>query len=175
MTELAPLPAVTADERTMLVEFLDYFRTVLIRKGEGLDEEQVRVVIAPSPMDLLGVVRHMALVEQWWFTQAFAGSPEPDLWADPEDPDSDWHHTPADTLVDAMHALRKEIAKSQAVVAAATSLDELTAIEVGPTDIPDRRGHRSLRWIMIHMIEEYARHCGHADLLREVVDGATGD
>jgi Protein of unknown function (DUF664) len=175
MTELAPLPTVAADERSTLVEFLEYFRTVLIRKAEGLDETQARVRIDPSPMDLLGLVRHMALVEQWWFSQAFAGSTESDLWADPDDPDSDWHHTSDDTMTVATHALRTEIAKSQSIVAGAKSLDELTAIDVGPKDIPERYGRRSLRWIMVHMVEEYARHCGHADLLREVVDGAVGD
>jgi hypothetical protein len=159
----------------MLNEFLDYYRSVLLRKAEGLDEAQVRVRIDPSPMDLLGVVRHMALVEQWWFSQAFAGSTEADLWADPDDSDSDWHHTPGDTLAEALAALHSEIDKARAIVGAAESLDQVTAIDVGPVDIPARRGRRSLRWIMVHMIEEYARHCGHADLLREVVDGATGD
>jgi hypothetical protein len=175
MTELAPLPAVAADEATTLEQFLDYYRSVLLRKADGIDEMQARVRIAPSSLDLLGLVRHMALVEQWWFTQAFAGVAEPDWWADPDDPDRDWHHTPDDTLTVALDALGSEISKSRAVVAAASSLDQLTAIEVGPLDRPDRRGRRSLRWVMVHMIEEYARHCGHADLLREVVDGTVGD
>jgi uncharacterized damage-inducible protein DinB len=175
MTDLPPEPAVTADEVSTLNEFLDYYRAVLLRKAEGLDEAQVRVRIAPSPMDLLGLVRHMALVEQWWFSQAFAGSTEADLWADLDDPDRDWHHTPEDTLADALAALDAEIGKARTIVASATSLEQVTAIDVGPMDNPARRGRRSLRWIMVHMIEEYARHCGHADLLREVVDGATGD
>ena len=126
-------------------------------------------------MDMLGLTRHMAIVEQWWFTQAFLGSEEPTHWEDPEDGDSDWHHTPADTLTEARATLHAEIAKSRAAEATAPTLDQLTAIEVGPLDIPDRRGRRSLRWVMIHMIEEYARHCGHADLIRERIDGATGD
>jgi hypothetical protein len=82
MIELAALPAVSADEATTLTQFLDYFRSVLLRKADGLNEAQVRVRIAPSPMDLLGLIRHMALVEQWWFSQAFGGSTEGDLWAD---------------------------------------------------------------------------------------------
>ena len=175
MTELHPLPPVTAEERVTLEQFLDYFRSVLLRKAEGINEMQARQRVGTSPIDILGLVRHMALVEQWWFTQAFAGSTEPDLWADPDDPDADWHHSPDDTLEVALAALNGEIIKSRAVVAAATSLDDVTSIDVGPPDHPDRYGRRSLRWVLIHMIEEYARHCGHADLLREAVDGAVGD
>lgn len=175
MTELPPLPAVTADERDTLVEFLDYYRGVFVRKAEGLDESQVRERVGPSTIDLLGLVRHMALVEQWWFGQAFAGSTEDDRWADPDDPDRDWHHRPDDTIDVALDALHAEIARARQVVATARSLDDLTAIEVGPPDNPARRGRRSLRWVLVHMIEEYARHCGHADLLREFVDGTVGD
>ncbi len=175
MSALPPLPEVAADEATTLDQFLDYYRGVLLRKAEGLDEAQVRIRIAPSPMDLLGLVRHMALVEQSWFTTSFAGSTEAERWADPGDPDRDWHHTADDTLAVAIDALRTEIGKSRAVRAAAQSLDQLTANEVGPLDDPARRGRRSLRWVMVHMIEEYARHCGHADLLREVADGTVGD
>ena len=98
MTELHPLPPVTADGRTTLEQFLDYFRSVLVRKADGIDEAQARQQVGVSAMDMLGLVRHMALVEQWWFSQAFAGSTEPDLWEDPDDHDADWHHSPADTL-----------------------------------------------------------------------------
>ena len=175
MTALHPLPPVTADERVTLEQFLDYFRSVLLRKAEGIDEVQARQRVGTSAIDILGLVRHMALVEQWWFTQAFAGSTEPDWWADPDDPDRDWHHTNDDTLEFALAALNGEIAKSRAVVAGTGSLDQLTAIDVGPHDQTDRYGRRSLRWVLVHMIEEYARHCGHADLLREAVDGAVGD
>ncbi|MBP8208469.1 MAG: DUF664 domain-containing protein, partial [Ilumatobacteraceae bacterium] len=75
----------------------------------------------------------------------------------------------------ALDALHTEIDKARAVVAGATTLDALTAIDVGPPDQPDRYGPRSLRWILVHMIEEYARHCGHADVIREAIDGTTGD
>ena len=175
MTELHPLPPVTADERVTLEQFLEYFRSVLLRKADGIDEVQARQRVGASAIDILGLVRHMALVEQWWFTQAFAGSTEPDWWADPDDPDRDWHHTDDDTLEVALAALNGEIATSRAVVAGTGSLDQVTAIDVGPHDQPDRYGRRSLRWVLVHMIEEYARHCGHADLLREAVDGALGD
>ena len=175
MTTLHPLPPVTADERVTLEQFLDYFRSVLLRKADGIDEVQARQRVGASAVDMLGLVRHMALVEQWWFTQAFAGSTESGWWADPDDHDRDWHHTSDDTLAVALAALNGEIAKSRAVVAGTEFLDQLTAIDVGPPDQPDRYGRRSLRWVMVHMIEEYARHCGHADFLREAIDGTVGD
>lgn len=175
MTELAPLPAVAVDERTSLDQFLDYFRSVFVRKADGLTDEQARIRVEPSTMDMLGLVRHMAVVEQGWFAQAFLGSDEPTHWEDPDDHDSDWHHTSTDTLADARATLLAEIEKSRAAAASAPTLDQLTAIDVGPPDNPARYGKRSLRWVMIHMIEEYARHCGHADLIRERIDGVTGD
>ena len=144
MTELHPLPPVTADERTTLEQFLDYFRSVLVRKADGIDEAQARQQVGVSAMDMLGLVRHMALVEQWWFSQAFAGSTEPDLWEDPDDHDADWHHSPADTLAVALDALHTEIDKARAVVAGATTLDALTAIDVGPPDQPDRIKYKPL-------------------------------
>jgi len=158
-----------------LEEFLDYFRSVLLRKADGLDETQARARVGASTLDILGLIRHMAVVEQWWFTQAFAGSDEVTRWHDPADPDSDFHHTEGDTLDAARAALLEEIDQSRSVVAAAASLDQLTAIDVGPPENPDRYGRRSLRWVMVHMIEEYARHCGHADLLREAIDGTVDD
>ena len=174
MTELHPLPPVTADERTTLAEFLDYFRSVTLRKADGLDETQARQQVGVSQMDMLGLIRHLALVEQW-FSQALQGSTENDVWQSDIDPDIDWHHNPDDTLAAARDALLREIEKSRAVVASIASLDAVTAIDVGPSDDPDRYGPRSLRWVMVHMIEEYARHCGHADLLRERIDGTVGD
>ena len=111
MTELHPLPPVTADERTTLAEFLDYFRSVTLRKADGLDETQARQQVGVSQMDMLGLIRHRALVEQWWFSQALQGSTEDDVWQSDDDPE----------------------------------------------------------------IEEYARHCGHADVIREAIDGAVGD
>jgi len=175
MTELHPLPHVTADEATTLVEFLDYFRSVLMRKADNLDEGQARQQVGVSQMDMLGLIRHMAGVEQWWFSQVFAGSKEPELWPSGDDPDADWHHGPHDTLAVAVAAMHEEIAKARTIVAAAESLDQVAAIGVGPPDNPERFGPRSLRWVMVHMIEEYARHCGHADMIRENIDGTVGD
>ena len=178
MTDTPTLPPVRSAERETLETFLDYFRGVLLRKGAGLTEEQVRLTLPPSTLDLLGLVRHMALVEQWWFTNALEGTDDPPRWSDnpaAATDEQEWQHLPTDTMAEALDALREEIARSRANVARHESLDDVTAISVGPPDNPDRFGPRSLRWLLVHMIEEYARHCGHADLLREAADGATGD
>jgi uncharacterized damage-inducible protein DinB len=162
-------PATTTDERTMLVEFLDYFRAVLARKVDGLDEAQVRMRVGPSAIDLLGLVRHMAEVERWWFRVVLTAEVDHGIYDDTDDVDADWHHTPADTLAAALSAWHTEVAHARANVATAASLDTIAARRDGP------RGELSLRWILVHMIEEYARHCGHADLIREAIDGRVGD
>ena len=178
MTDLAPLPTVRSAERQTLEEFLDYFRSVFTRKVEGIDDARARVRIGASDLDLLGLARHMAGVERGWFSQALDGSDDPELWVNPADadePDADFHNQPRDTIAEAVVALQEAIAESRRRVAAHDSLDDVTAIDVGPPDNPARYGPRSLRWLIVHMIEEYARHCGHADLLREAIDGSTGD
>jgi uncharacterized damage-inducible protein DinB len=161
-------PGTTSDERTTLVEFLDYFRTVLERKVHGLDGDQVRVRVAASSIDLLGLVRHMAEVERWWFRAVFAAEVDTGIFGD-DDPDVEWHHTADDTLAEALHHWHAEVDRAREIVDAAASLDTIAAFRAS------RRGDVSLRWILVHMIEEYARHCGHADLIREAIDGVTGD
>lgn len=161
-------PATTADERTTLVGFLGYFRTVLERKVHDLDEQQVRVRVAASSIDLLGLVRHMAEVERWWFRQVFTAEVSDGVFGD-DDPEIEWHHGPDDTLADALTCWRAEVTRADEIVAATASLDTVAAFS------GSHRGEVSLRWILVHMIEEYARHCGHADLLREAIDGGVGD
>lgn len=161
-------PATTADERTTLTEFLDYYRGVLERKLHGLDEDQARVHVAASTIDLLGLVRHMAEVERWWFRQVFIAEVTTGIFGD-HDPDIDWHHTRNDTVTEALGQWRAEVERSREIVATTASLDTIASFG------GSRRGDVSLRWILVHMIEEYARHCGHADLLREAADGQVGD
>ncbi len=166
-----PLPAIDerADERTMLAQFLDYFRTVFLRKVEGLDDAQARVRVAASTMDLLGMTRHLVDVERWWFRGFFTQEVDSAVYDADGDPDADWHHGPSDTLAEAIEHWHTEVARAREILAAAPSLDTIAATTDG------RRGEVTLRWIMIHMIEEYARHTGHADLLREAIDGTTDD
>jgi len=178
MTEPSPLPTVRSPERQTLEEFLDYFRGVFIRKADDIDDQQARLRIGASELDLLGLVRHMAGVERYWFSQSLDGSEEPDFWSNPNDPadeDADFHYGPDDTLADAVAAWHSAVADARERVAAHATLDDVTEIDVGPPDNPARYGPRSLRWVLVHMLEEYARHCGHADMLRETIDGAVGD
>lgn len=159
-----------ADERATLVGFLDYQRAVLARKAAGLSDEQVRrPACPPSDLTILGLVRHMADVERGWAQRAtLGGTPEPIYYgsAHPDgDPDGDFHPPPGATLAEAIATYWAEIAVADRIYAAAT-LDD---IERGS------RATYSVRWILVHLIEEYARHCGHADLLRQAIDGAAGD
>ncbi len=161
----------TGDERRMLTEFLAYFRAVLLRKVEGLDTAAARTRLAPSELDLLGLTRHMAEVERYWFRTVVASESTDGIYdADASAPDAgdgEWRPGAGATIEQAVADLRAEIARADEIVAAAPSLDVVV-------ERPAREP-LSLRWILVHMIEEYARHCGHADLLREAVDGSTGD
>src|SRR5436189_1212898 len=112
MTELAQDPELYphGDERTVLASFLDFYRTILMRKAEGLSEEQARATIEPSDMSLLGLVRHMAEVERNWFHRRFAGLEAAPRYYGPHDEDGDFHPRPDETLDEALSALREEIA-----------------------------------------------------------------
>ena len=150
-------PPQVAGERDTLTGFLQFQRDTLAWKCAGLTPEQLRSTpIAPSTLSLLGLVRHMANVEQGWFREVFAAEdldPIDDVWA------------PAD-VDETFDLWRAACARSRKIVEAAASLDEV-GVDDGET--------YSLRWILTHMIEEYARHNGHADLLRERLDGRTGE
>lgn len=152
----------------MLLAYLDFYRAALIDRASELTQEQLNVRHPPSSLTLSRLIGHMALVEYDWFRERFAGEDVPDLFAMLDwDADSDAEMTLAQTWpVDELFArFNDAIADSRARIEAATSLDQLTTR-------PDRQGeHRSLRWILIHLIAEYARHCGHADLIRESIDG----
>jgi hypothetical protein len=138
-----------------------------LRKVEDLTDEQSRQRLPPSDLDLLGMTRHLADVERWWFRAVFVAEVTDGNY-ESDDPDLDWHHGPADTIAEARDIWHVEVARAREIVAAA-DLVTIGAYTSGS------RGEISLRWIMIHMIEEYARHLGHADFLRENIDGATGD
>jgi uncharacterized damage-inducible protein DinB len=165
----------TGDERTTLLMFLEFYRAVLARKAEGLTEEQVRTAACPpSDLTLLGLVRHMAEVEQGWFQRGVQGLDRPRIFSGPAHPDGDddgdWHPPAGDTMDEAFDAYWTAIAEANRIIAAEPSLDVIERRAARPP-VPQY----NLRWILVHMIEEYARHCGHADLLRQAIDGATGD
>jgi uncharacterized damage-inducible protein DinB len=152
----------------MLTVWLDYQRATLLWKCEGLDgADLARRGVPPSTLSLLGLVRHMTLVEWSWFQRFFSGSDAPEPISTQEDVDADFNDLrPGEAKVD-LDRFRAQCDVSRGIVAAADSLDALAASTA--------RGEISLRWIMIHMIEEYARHNGHADLLRELIDGEVGE
>jgi uncharacterized damage-inducible protein DinB len=159
-------PAQNAGELEMLTGWLEHHRGILIWKCADLTAEQLRQRAAPpSTLSLLGLVRHMADVERGWFRQIFLGEEVADLY---DGKDAEFIVDQAEPA-EAFHAFEQECAASRQVVAQAPSLDALSK------RVSDRTGEPwSLRWIVTHMIEEYARHNGHADLLRERVDGRTG-
>jgi uncharacterized damage-inducible protein DinB len=174
MTWIAPdferaEPPYVADERRRLDSSLDFQRATLMRKCSGLTAEQLALrPIATSALSLLGLVRHMAEVERSWFRIRFAGQPELGaLYCDDEFPDGDFDRT------DGGQAERDFAVFAGECVAADEAVRDrpLDEVFMGPrTGAP-----MDLRWIYLHMIEEYARHNGHADLLRELTDGVTGD
>ncbi|MET8980258.1 DinB family protein [Streptomyces sp. NPDC004539] len=161
-----PVPPWTADEPAALESWLDFHRATLELKCAGLDDEQVRRPAAkPSELTLLGLVQHMAEVERNWFQRAFAGLDVPYVYEEL----TGYSLSPDRGLDEALTVWRREIARSRELVAG-RSLGDLGHISDGPfTGTP-----LNLRWILLHMIEEYARHNGHADILREAIDGTTG-
>ncbi|MEU4338962.1 DinB family protein [Micromonospora lupini] len=159
-----------ADERTMLEGWLDYHRDTLLHKCAGLTAEQLRSAsVEPSDLSLLGLVLHMTDVERSWFRQRFAGQDLPDLYDYDTDNDADFHAAASADAEAAFATFRAEVDAARAVTEG-RSLDETFTL-------PRRDGTPtfSLRWVYVHMIEEYARHNGHADLIRERIDGVTGD
>jgi uncharacterized damage-inducible protein DinB len=167
MTDDRTDPPFEADERATLTAFLDFNRATLALKCEGLSDDQLRErAVPPSSLSLLGLVRHMAEVERNWFRPVLGGEPMALFFA----PDMDWEaafrEVATADAAEAFRIWRAECDHARALVAAAPSLD-VTGFR--------HSGYVSLRWVLTHMIEEYARHNGHADLLRERLDGSTGE
>ncbi len=162
------MPPLNADERTTLESWLDFHRTTLAMKCEGLSDEQAADAPAPpSALTLTGLVQHMAEVERNWFRRVLAGEQAPPIYdpeADPRGPDGGFDLAEDASLADALATWRREIAGAREHCAKRDLADTGRFAE---QDV-------SLRWIYVHMIEEYARHNGHADLLRERIDGVTG-
>ncbi|MFE6335015.1 DinB family protein [Streptomyces sp. NPDC057798] len=162
-------PAVNADERTMLEGWLDYHRQTLAWKCAGLTEAQLRTAsVEPSELTLMGLVRHMAEVERYWYHEVLLGEDLGVLYSSEQDRDGEFHLSDSDTWQEAHDTWQAEIERARRNTAG-LGLDDLSK---GTSRAGE---HFSLRWIHTHMIEEYARHNGHADLLRERVDGSTGD
>ena len=165
-------PPTVADERTQLMAFLDYHRATLLWKTEGLTAEQLAQTLPPSTMTLGGMLKHLALVEDNWFSVVLLGHEDDPYWAGVDwdaDPDWEWHSAAQDRPQVLRSLLGEIVAHSRSIVEG----EHLGALSVRPNR---RTGQRfSLRWVVLHMIEEYARHNGHADLIRESIDGSVGE
>lgn len=163
--EYTDLPR-NADERTTLVAFLEWQRATLARKCAGLTPEQLRERSAPpSTLSLLGLVRHMADVERGWFRRTLAMEDIPEIYSSESDPDGEFDNVDTADVSEAFATWHDEYERARQIVAS-RGLDDSGR---------QRQGNIvTMRWILVHMIEEYSRHNGHADLLRQRIDGAVG-
>jgi hypothetical protein len=157
-----PVPPFEADERTMLVSWLAFHRATLEFKCQGLDSAALRTAsVQPSALTLLGLVQHMAEVERNWWKRIFTGLDIPPVYDGDE---TGFALAPERELDEILATWRDEVAWGEKICAD-RSLDDTGVLLEQPV---------SLRWIYVHLIEEYARHNGHADLIRERIDGTTG-
>ena len=155
-------------ERDTLWDYLRWYRLTLEMKCSGLDAEQLaRRSVPPSTMSLLGLVRHLAGVEHHWFQRVLQGRDVPRLYRSETDRDHDFNGAIADPAVvkEAWSTWRREVTAADEWLAGDVSMDAEVSLADGTTSVRD---------ILVHMVEEYARHLGHADLLRECIDGRTG-
>ena len=160
------LPRV-ADERTTLTAFLEWQRVTLARKCEGLTADQLRLRAAPpSTLSLLGLVRHMADVERGWFRRDLAQESIDSIYSSEADPDGDFDNVETADADEAFATWRAACEEARAILTAHALDDTFPREGTGQTI--------SARWMLTHMVEEYSRHNGHADLLRQHIDGAVG-
>jgi uncharacterized damage-inducible protein DinB len=160
-------PPYRSGEKDTLTGFLQFQRETVIRKCQGLSDTQISSSPTVSSMSLLGMLKHLTIVERYWFQGVFLDADVDLPWSE-EDPDGDWRTHETDTAESAIAAYAAECAISDQIVRD-HGLDELAAWATSDDE------RRSLRWILVHLIEETARHCGHADILRESIDGVTGE
>jgi uncharacterized damage-inducible protein DinB len=165
-------PAAVGSDRELIGQYLDYQRETMLLKTAGLSREQLAQRLPPSTLTLGGLLNHLALVEDTWMQDRFLGLPEREPWASVDwDADPDWEfRTAADLEPDELRRrYRGACDRSRQVVAEAADLNQLSVT-------PKRNGELfSLRWVLLHLVEETARHAGHADLLREAIDGTVGE
>jgi uncharacterized damage-inducible protein DinB len=165
-------PEPEGSELTLLVEYLDYQRETVLAKTEGLTPKQMVQRHPPSALTLAGLLYHLALVEESWLEVRFSGLAEREPWGGVDwEADPDWEYRAAEGVdpEQLRERYREACERSRSVVSAASGSDQLSV-----RTLRDGR-HFSLRWVLLHLIEETARHAGHADTLREAIDGAVGE
>jgi uncharacterized damage-inducible protein DinB len=161
-------PSPVPDERALLVDSLDHQRATFLSKCAGLTGEQLATLsVEPSTMSLLGLLRHLADAERWWFRTHVSGEEVPDLYVTDAWPDADFDDLDPARAAEDYATYLTEVELCRAAVA------ELPLDHVFPS--PTGKRDTSLRWALQHMVIEYARHNGHADLLRQRIDGSTGE
>ncbi|NNC79173.1 MAG: DinB family protein [Acidimicrobiales bacterium] len=167
-----PLATQPSSEMQALTEFLDIMRWEFQYKCGGLSQEQMAVTLPPSDLNLGGLVKHMTLVEDAWFSYRLAGNERREPWKSADwDADPDWEiHSAKDDTPEELFANWDETCDRSRAITAESDLERITV-----HSHPGRDELWNVRWILVHMIEEYARHLGHADLIRESIDGQKGD
>jgi len=167
---MRPEPEDLGTERELLLGFLEFHRSTLELKCSGLTDAELRDASAPpSNLTLLGLVRHLTDVERYWFRRRISGEAVFAMYWDDDTADGDFENLESTDVATVMRRWRDECTRSRAVIDAVDDLDALTHnVARDPRTV-------SVRWVLIHMVEEYARHNGHADLIRERIDGATGE
>lgn len=160
-------PPFLAGDRESLESWLELYRATLPIKVGGLAPGQLCLAaVPPSDLTLLGIVRHLSEVERYWFSTIVAGEAAPSLYGG-DDPDGDFNNLDESMALTDLEQFHAEVAAARTIAATVADLD---------APLPGRRhgNELNLRWVYVHMVEEYARHLGHADLLRECIDGTTG-
>jgi uncharacterized damage-inducible protein DinB len=167
VTKVPRLTLPVMSERELLTGFLDWYRAVVENKVRDLSYEDATRVMTPTGLSPLGIVKHLGDVERRWFSLRFAGEDVAIVRTD-DDPGADFRIGPVETVASVVAFYRESTARARSITEGA-SLDAMSA---SPSP---HYGRVSLRWILVHMIEETARHAGHLDLMREQIDGKTGD
>ncbi len=169
-------PAHSNDEVGMLRGFLDHYRATIRLQASGLTDAQLDQRLPPSDLTLGGMVKHLAFVEDYWFSYHLRGNePSPPWDTAPwdDDPDWDWHSASGASHADLDAVLAEAIARSDECLAATLAEDPELDRPVARTRDPAKGSTATVRWVLVHMVEEYCRHAGHADLIRQSIDGAT--
>jgi uncharacterized damage-inducible protein DinB len=170
-------PPHAASEAETLIAFLDYHRDTLRMKTEGLDAAQLDQRLEPATMTLGALLKHLAYVEDWWVNQVFADNSPPEPWASVDwNADRDWEfHSAADDSPEQLRSLYDDtVAASDRILHEAFAHPSALELASKRTFRKDPSRRYNLRWILVHLLEEYARHNGHADLIRESIDGQVG-